>query len=360
MYISRLTIDSYRNYSAAAVEFADGVNVICGDNAQGKTNLVEAVMLTSIGRSPRTPRDKELIMWDRQRAEIGVQCQGRTGADFIKVILDRNENKRVALNNMPLSRLGEMMGKVATVFFSPDELKIVKSAPAERRRFMDIALCQLSRTYFYLLSRYNKILGQRNKQLKSRNADALEIWDIQLAETGAKIIRTRKGFIKRLAAEAAAAQEYLTGGKEKLEIAYEGVAGEELKEIERNLGFELVRNREKDLLLGFTGAGAQKDDIAIMVNGVDLRSFGSQGQQRTAALALKLAEMKIMREETGEYPVLILDDVLSELDNERQTKLLKCIGSFQSLITCTHLGEELSRGDFKLFKVNAGSVAEAT
>lgn len=358
MMVKRLQVNNFRNYTAQTVEFGEGVNIITGKNAQGKTNLVEAIMLCSVGRSSRTPRDKELIKWDQTRARVKVNTFRRDGDGSIEIILENGCNKRVVVNGLPISRLGELMGNFGTVFFSPDELKIVKSSPADRRRFMDITLCQLSRTYFYLLSSYNKVLAQRNKLLKSADAAAIEVWDVQLAEYGAKIAKTRRGFVKRLSDYAKTSHLFLTDGGENLELLYQGPQGEDADEIRRNLEYELVRFREKDFRNGFTSVGIHKDDIEIAVDGIDVRAFGSQGQQRTAALSMKLAEIEVMKDETHEYPVLLLDDVLSELDISRQKKLLSAIKGFQTIITCTHIADEIkeSLSDFSLFSVNNGSV----
>ncbi len=358
MYITRLQVNSFRNYSAASVEFCKETNVITGKNAQGKTNLLEAILMCSVGRSSRTPRDKELIKWEQPRARIKAFTQRREGQGSVEIVIDKDENKRVAVNGLPVSKMGELMGNLSTVFFSPDELRIVKASPSDRRRFMDITLCQLSKTYFYLLSSYNKVLAQRNRLLKSGNTDAIEIWDEQLASYGAKIARTRRVFVEKLALHAKKAHEYLTGGAESLELKYLGVEGQELEEIKNNLTFELIRSRERDLKNGFTNVGVQKDDINILSGGVDLRAYGSQGQQRTAALSLKLAEISIMKEEAGEFPVLLLDDVLSELDIDRQKKLLGAVRGFQTVITCTHLPEEVKSvlTEYSLFSVKEGVV----
>jgi len=358
MQITRLQVNNFRNYSAQTVEFGGGANIITGKNAQGKTNLVEAITMCSVGRSSRTPRDKELIRWEQQRARILATAQKRGGKGSIEIVIDARENKRVAVNGLPVSKMGELMGNLSTVFFSPDELKIVKSSPADRRRFMDITLCQLSKTYFYLLSSYNKVLAQRNKLLKSTDTSALEIWDEQLCSYGAKIARTRRHFVKKLANHAARAHAYLTDGKEDLVVEYQGVEGEEVEEIRQNMSFELIRNREKDFKNGFTNVGIQKDDILLCAAGKDIRAYGSQGQQRTVALSLKLAEISIMKDETGEYPVLLLDDVLSELDTDRQKKLLGAVKGFQTIITCTHLPSEIKSvlGDCTLFSVENGRV----
>ncbi len=360
MYIKTLDIANFRNYEKQSVILSDGLNVFMGRNAQGKTNLLEAVCLCSIGRSPRTPRDKELIRWDNRRARVKVEVSTRAGTESVDIVLDKAENKRVAVNSLPITRMGELMGVVSTVFFSPDEIKIVSSSPGERRQFMDIALCQISRAYFYTLQRYNKVLSQRNKLLKSGRAtdESLEVWDMQLAESGAKIVKTRRGFIARLAPFADENHRFLTADAENLELSYEGVDGETLEEVTANFLKELKNCRERDLFSGFTGIGPQKDDMKITAGGIDVRAYGSQGQRRTAALSLKLAELDLSKSEKGDSPVLLLDDVLSELDKPRQQKLLQRTAGLQTILTCTHIDEEVFAEvkNYKVFTVENGGV----
>lgn len=357
MYVKRLTLQNFRNYAAETAEFSDGINLLIGDNAQGKTNMLDAIILSSLGKCARVARDKELILWGAERARVSVEAVKRYGEDTVEAVIDKTVGKCVSINGMPLTRLGELMGVVATVLFSPEQMSIVKEAPGERRRFMDIALCQLSKPYFYLLNRYNRILSQRNKLIKSGSAGGLEVWDMQLAREGARIVKTRRGFLKRLSGFAGAAQESLSGGKEKLELGYEGIAGETAEEIENNFSEALLRTRESDLRLGFTHTGPQRDDISISINGVDARAYGSQGQQRTAALSLKLAELELYTAESGEAPVLLLDDVLSELDPGRQRQLLEAV-RVQTVITATHISPEIASAlrQYKAFDVAGGRI----
>lgn len=344
MYIKSLTVDCYRNYNHQTARFSDKINFVVGRNAQGKTNLLEAVYLCSVGKSARTPRDKELIGYDKVRATVRLTACKAYGEDKVEISLFKNSPKRVSINGMPISRIGELMGVVSTVFFSPDEMRIVKESPADRRRFMDIALCQMSKTYFYLLTRYNKILLQRNKLLKSGSVtdDALDVWDMQLVEAGSKIIKTRRGFIANLSVVAGECHSYLTGGEERLELGYESIDGGTADEIKEAFVAQLKADRARDRLCGYTHSGPHKDDIAFKIADKDIRSFGSQGQQRTASLALKLAEVEIVGRR-GEYPVLLLDDVLSELDISRQKRLISKIKNYQTIITCTHIDDELLR-----------------
>ena len=361
MYVDKIKITNFRNYKSQSLQLKDGINVFSGFNGMGKTNLLEAVYLSSIGKSARTPRDKELIMWEQPNARVSLNVQKDNGSEGVEIILSRSENKRVLINGMPASRLGELMGVVATVFFSPTELKIVQGSPSERRSFIDIAVCQISKAYFYLLMRYNKVLAQRNRLLKSGSLtdDILDIWDTQLASEGAKVIKTRKGFIKELVPLVSQHHSFLTVNNESAAIFYEGIAGEDTDEIKDNFLACLKKDRDKDKKFGYTHIGPHKDDLAIKINGVDIRTYGSQGQQRTAALSLKLAELNLNAKTKGEKPVLLLDDVLSELDIARQKRLLECVKGYQTIITCTHLEKDIEDslcGEYVRFVVNNGAV----
>lgn len=361
MYIDTIQLNDYRNYGSLKLGFAPGLNVFTGANAQGKTNLLEAVYFCSIGRSMRTPRDKELIRWGEERARLSAVAVGRGGKNKVQIVIDKKENKRVAIGGAQVNKLGELMGVIMTVLFSPDEIAIIKEAPGDRRRFMDIAICQLSRSYFYLLTRYNKTLAQRNRLLKSgAGGDTLDVWDAQLAAAGAKVIKTRGGFIKRLSVLAQKNHEYLTSGKEHLTLGYESIEGATEAEIHDNFLAELKRTRERDVFQGFTHAGAQTDDFSALIGDVDVRKYGSQGQQRTVSLSLKLAQLDLFYEETGEYPVLLLDDVFSELDPERQIKLVRRLSGHQTVITCTHIEDSIKEyfENAKFFRVENGTVTE--
>ncbi len=343
MRVTRITLNNFRSYPAAVVELGDGVNVFTGSNAQGKTNLLEAVYLTAVGRSMRTPRDRELIRKGCDRARVRVEAEGVTGGRRVEIVLSDKENKRVAVGGAQVTKLGELMGAITVVLFSPDEIAVIKDGPGERRRFADIAICQLSRAYFYLLSNYNKSLSHRNRLVKGRwDDDTLDVWDAQLARFGAKLTRVRRGFFKRLAPLASAAHEFLTDGAEKLEIRYEGIEGETEDEAYAALSDKFKRDRERDTTQGFTHSGPQTDDFSVEIDGIDARRFGSQGQQRTAALSLKLAQLELMRAETGETPILLLDDVFSELDPDRQRKLVKRLSGCQTIITATHVDPTIS------------------
>jgi len=364
MIVNSITVRNFRNYAYTRVELSDGVNVFVGGNAQGKTNLLEAVTVASLGRSMRTANDREMIREGQVRAKVTAETVKAAANEKVDLIIDKAVKKRVAINGLPILKLGELMGVLPSVFFSPDELKTIKASPEERRRFIDVALCQISRGYFYLLKRYNKLLSQRNRLLKNAKdattvfLDQLKIWDEQLAKEGGKIIRTRRAYIARLTQSAGGVHARLTGGAEKLSLEYEGAAGDDSETAKGSLLAEIERTKERDLRLGYTTSGPHKDDIAITIDGRDARKYGSQGQIRTAVLALKLAELTLIEGESGERPVLLLDDVLSELDMARQAKLMEMVMGYQVIITCTHIDEELREKleGAKYFKIQNGSV----
>lgn len=342
MIVKRIQVKDYRNAAERTIVLKDGRNAFVGANARGKTNLLEAVYFSGVGKSFRTPRDKELIKNDRERAFICVTVQKDSGEETVKIVIDRTVNKRVSVNDVPITRMSELMGVCPVVLFCPDGLKIVKEAPADRRRFMDIALCQVSKAYFNALSRYGKILASRNRLLKSGGASdsTLAPWDELLADEGAKIVKSRRGYIRSLLPTAEERHAYLSGGKEKLALEYEGVDGDGVDGIKRELLKLYAADRDSDLRLKYTHSGPHKDDIKLSIDGVDVRSFGSQGQQRTVALSLKLAELGLLTEVLGTSPVLLLDDVFSELDGARRNKLLAALDGFQTIITATD-GAEL-------------------
>jgi len=335
--VTELKVKDYRNASERVVTLVPGANAFVGANARGKTNLLEAVYFAGVGKSFRTPRDRELIMTGKDRAFISVTADKDTGAETVEIVIDRAVNKRVAINGLPISRMSELMGVCPVVLFCPDGLKIVKEAPSDRRRFMDISLCQVSKAYFAALSRYDKILQSRNKLLKSggANKNTLAPWNELLADTGARIVKSRRGFLAKLLPFADASHSYLSGGAETLGLAYEGADGADAEAVKYNLLDAYEKDFEADLRLKYTHSGPHRDDIAITVNGADVRSFGSQGQQRTVALALKLAEMRLLTDVLGTSPVLLLDDVFSELDAARRKKLLSALDGFQTVITST-------------------------
>lgn len=340
MEVKELTLTNFRNYKEQTIKFNSGLNVLVGNNAQGKTNVLEAIFMCAIGKSVRVKKDKDLIMWGKEFSKISISTTKANFNKNINIYLFQNQNKAIKINSVPIKKMGQLMGEFNAIYFCPDDLKLVKESPEERRRFMDIDLSQLNKIYFYALVKYNKILAQRNKLLKTSKDlktlyDTISIWNEQLADCGATIIKYRLDFVNLLKKFAFDAQNYLTENKENLELEYSGIVGENEEEIKKILLNELNNSVEKDFDLGYTTIGPHRDDIKIVVNGIDIRHFGSQGQQRTCALSLKLAELEIFNSILGEYPVLLLDDVLSELDIGRQIRLLNKIKNIQSIITCT-------------------------
>lgn len=339
MKIKSINITNFRNYSNQEVEFSDGLNVIIGKNAQGKTNLLESIFICAIGRSPRTTKDKDLIKWESTYAKITLNILKKLGKKEIDIYLFTNQNKAIKIDKIGIKKIGQLMGNFNAIYFSPDDLKLIKDSPEERRKFMDIDLCQFDKNYFYTLSNYNQILQQRNKLLKTTNESALKdtisIWNDQLATSGAKLILSRLKLVSSLKEKVQKIHKFLTNDKEELVISYQGYTAETENDLKLLLLKKYEENIDKDIKLGFTTIGPHRDDIKIESNGIDLRSFGSQGQQRTASLSLKLAELEVFKDNIGEYPVLLLDDVLSELDKDRQQKLLEITKPIQTILTCT-------------------------
>lgn len=341
MYIEKVKLNGYRNYDGANVAFSPALNVIRGANAVGKTNLIESVYFAGLGKSPRLSQDKDLIMWGKDQSYIAIDVVKKYRKHTLEFHLDSKGKKRIAIDKIPLLKMSELIGFINIVYFSPDEIRLIKESPQERRRFMDISLTQQKKTYLYALSRYNKILLQRNKLLKTmRDITALKstlpVWDIQLAKEGAIVISERYAFVEKLKKIAARKHFLLTLGKETLEMEYEtGVENASLGEMSDALLNTYTAAYDKDILLQHTSVGPHRDDLKLIVDGIDIRKFGSQGQQRTTALSLKLAEIEGFRNETGENPVLLLDDVLSELDETRQKQLLKATEGIQTMLTCT-------------------------
>ncbi len=345
MKISSIELKDFRNYKYEKVNLADNLNLLIGENAQGKTNLLEGIYFSTIGKSFRTNKESDLINWDSNHAETLIEFKKIGGSKKISVRLNKVGKKMIKINGVGITKISELIGTMNAVLFSPSDLDIVQDSPTPRRTFIDISISQINKSYFYFLNRYQKILAERNKLLKSRKSektiyDTISIWNEALANFGSKIIMYRIKFISLLSKYAKAEHLYLTSGKDDLDIYYAGITAENEREIEKILISEYEKNFEKDLNLGYTSIGPHRDDIKLIVNDKDARTFGSQGQQRTIALSLKLAELEIYKDETGEYPILLLDDVLSELDTHRQSRLLEKSTKIQTIITSTHIPKE--------------------
>ena len=339
MYINQLTLKNFRNYTDEVITFDKGINFLVGSNAQGKTNAAEAIFFLCTGYSPRANRDKLLVRHGQENAQISGHAVSGYGEVSVRIEFNKADKKSVYVNGMQVLRIGELLGNINSVFFNPAELKLVQESPEDRRRFLNVSLSQMSKNYFYALQRYNKILSQRNNLLKDPDSyiirETLPIWDMQLTKEASKIIRARNQFLTELTPIAQEKHAYLTDGKETLTMKTEsGYYGTE-EEIAFAMYEDLKTSLERDMRLGYTSIGPHRDDIKFILNGDDVRVFGSQGQQRTVALSLKLAETETFYNRFGEYPILILDDVLSELDKKRQRKLISAVEKLQTIFTAT-------------------------
>ena len=361
MIVRSLELSDYRNYESVKVLFDPGTNVIFGDNAQGKTNLLEAIYECAVARSHRGSKDREVIRFGKEEGHIRLLAEKAGRPVRIDLHLKKNKPKGAAIDGVPIRKVSELFGVLHVVFFSPEDLKIVKSSPQERRRFIDEELCQLDKVYTADLINYNKALLQRNDLLKvpkegKEFSALLDVWDEQLVRYGKAVMEARKGFIAELNELAADVHLELTGGKESLSLAYTpSVTPENMEE-------KLFLGRDIDIRLGSTQTGPHRDDMECQVEGIDVRRFGSQGQQRTAALALKLAEIELVRRKIHDTPILLLDDVLSELDSSRQERLLTSLTGVQTFLSCTGLDDFISRqvDVRRIYRVEANKVEEIT
>ena len=357
MYIESVQLKNFRNYESLEINFDKDTNILYGDNAQGKTNILEAVYLCGTTKSHRGSKDKEMIRFGEEEAHIRMMLKKNDLSYKIDMHLKKNKAKGVAINGLPIHKARELFGIINLVFFSPEDLNIIKNGPGERRRFIDLELCQLDSVYLTELASYNHIVNQRNKLLKDiytnpKLRDTLDIWDMQMVQYGNQIIEKRKIFVNELNEIARDIHKNLTGGIEELEVIYEPSADSS------SFAEEIERNKEKDIRMKLTSVGPHRDDLMFMVNGIDIRKYGSQGQQRTAALSLKLSEIYLVKKKIKDTPVLLLDDVLSELDSNRQNYLLESINDIQTLITCTGLDDFVNHQFHinKVFKVVKGEV----
>jgi DNA replication and repair protein RecF len=368
LYINRLFLRNYRNYKFLDTKFNDGFNVIYGNNAQGKTNILEAIYLCTTGRSHRTIKDNELIMYGSEKYKIKVIYSKENRNDnSIEINYSAKEKKSILINEIPIKKIGSLMGQLNSVMFSPEDLQIIKEGPSERRRFIDIALSQLKPSYFYNLQQYIRILNQRNYLLKEiflrkESINSLDIWNQSLADAGSKIITDRLKFIDELYNKADRYHRNITCNKEKLFIKYiSSIRFDPGKDnIKTAFLKRLDEEKSREIQKGTTLVGPQRDDIEILVNDISLKQYGSQGQQRTAVLSLKLSELEIIKDNSGEYPVLLLDDVMSELDVNRREYLVENIKNIQTFITCTDENEFIKDIDNKSFfiKVENGIIVK--
>ena len=357
MIIKSLELSDFRNYAFLDMAFDEGTNILYGDNAQGKTNILEAIFVSATTKSHKGSKDKDMIRFGNEEAHIRTYLDKDNLENRVDMHLRSARSKGIAINGKKIKKAAQLLGLLNVVFFSPEDLSIIKNGPGERRRFVDMELCKLDSFYLYNLNHYNKIVNQRNKLLKDlvfhpELKETLSIWDAQLVSFGSKIIERRAVFAEQLNEMTIDIHKKLSGGRETLRMIYEpDVSMEDFEE-------KCRRNQERDVRLKQTTTGPHRDDFSFMIGDVDIRKFGSQGQQRTAALSLKLSEIELVKKISKDKPVLLLDDVLSELDSNRQNYLLNSIGDIQTIITCTGLDDFINnRFEInKIFKVTNGTV----
>jgi DNA replication and repair protein RecF len=359
MIVESVELQDFRNYQTLHMDFSSGTNILYGNNAQGKTNVLEAVYMGCTTKSHRAGKDKDMIRFDAEESHIKLNVRKNDVPYRIDMHLKKNKAKGIAINGMPIRKASELFGIVNVVFFSPEDLNIIKNGPAERRKFIDLELCQLDKLYVHSLTSYNRVLIQRNKLLKELQfrpeyEDTLDIWDLQLVQYGKEVIGFRRKFITQLNELIHDIHWKLSGEKEDLRIVYDPDCSEETLQ-DKIAGSRIPDEKQKTTL-----HGPHRDDIGFFIGDIDIRKYGSQGQQRTAALSLKLSEIELVKKMVRDYPILLLDDVLSELDGDRQHALLSAITHIQTLITCTGL-EDFVNNRFpidQLFRVVDGTVTK--
>lgn len=330
MIINKIYLENFRNYAKQEIKLDKNINVFYGNNAQGKTNILEALYICAFGRSFRTYKDAELIKFDSESAKIKIDFEKKDREKNIEILINKKDKKTIKLNGIKVNKNSELLGNMNIVLFSPDDSIILKESPASRRKFLDILISQLRPSYVHLLSEYNKVLEQRNAMLKSKRTETIEVWDEQLAKFAENIFKYREEYINKLQKNIEKIIPKLTNEKEKLNIKYKTKFVDKEKFLK-----DLKLNLNNDLYRGYTGIGVHRDDFELFVNGRELNLYGSQGQHRTAILALKFAEMEIIKEEVSENPILLLDDITSELDLERLNLIFQKIKEYQVIITCT-------------------------
>lgn len=357
MYVETLALRNFRNYESLDIIFSDKINILYGDNAQGKTNILESIYLSATTRSHKRAKEKDIIRFGEEESHIRLNIKKKDVGHRVDVHLKKAGNKGIAIDGLPIKKSTELFGLINIIIFSPEDLSVVKSSPGERRRFMDMEICQLSRIYYSNLSKYNKILDQRNntlKQIAYRNGveDVLDVWDDQLVDVGSSIIKERQNFINMLNEVIKEIHKNLTNDGEEIELRYEPNVEAE------NFDGVLKEKRNIDIKNTTTMSGPHRDDFGIFINNVDVRKYGSQGQQRTAALSLKLAEIELVKKIINDNPILLLDDVMSELDSRRREALLNSIKDIQTIITCTGYDDFIKQriNVDKIYKISNGKI----
>ena len=333
MWIKKIKIKNFRNYESEEINLEKNINIFYGQNAQGKTNIIESIFLCSLGKSFRTKKDKEMIKLNEQNAVVEVEYEKSDRDGKIKIEIGNKKN--IYLNGIKIKKLSELLGNLNIVIFTPDDINILKGGPQNRRRFLDIMISQLRPNYMHILNLYIKTMEQRNiylRQIKEEHKDEnlLDIWDEKLSEYAIKIYEYRKEFIKKIIKKLDIIHKNITNGEEQIELEYVTECDSKEKYL------KLLKERRKlDIIKGFTTKGVHRDDFMIYINKKDIKIFGSQGQNRTAMLSLKLAELQVIYDEIGEYPILLLDDFMSELDKTRRKNFLENIEGTQVIITGT-------------------------
>lgn len=384
MLAKRLVLKDFRNYNVQEFKFSKAYNIIYGSNAQGKTNILEALFMCAAGRSHRTNKDSDLIRNGSQSFTIELEIERTYTETEIKIHYDRNGKKAIAINSKPVKKLGELMGKYNAVLFSPEDLSIIKEGPSLRRRFIDVAISQIKPSYFYDLQQYLRVVAQRNsilKMMKEKKIDReqMEIWDENLAKSGARIISERLKFVNDINVMANKNHKKISDKEEELELRYLTIFGRDIKNIlvsqgeENKINNELVdieqiimekikKERRIEIERGTTTIGPHRDDLEIIINGMNARQFASQGQQRTAIIAMKMSEIDIIKQRTGEAPVLLLDDVMSELDEKRKRHVSENLENMQVFITCTEVNRQFEENGMKegtrYYKISEGRIME--
>ncbi|MBO4897952.1 MAG: DNA replication/repair protein RecF [Clostridia bacterium] len=361
MFIKSLEVNNFRNYVNQKIEFSRETNIIYGKNAQGKTNLLEAVSLFSSGKSFRRAQDRNLIKDGEPSSKINIEFEINGVGKDAEIIINRESKKYIKLCGAPLHKTSELLGQFKSVIFSPEEMSLITGAPELRRNFTDLVISSEKPVYYNILKRYYKILKQKNNLLKQNNSskeETLAVWNESLAQAGAKIMVYRKSFIDLINPYVKETFEEITEGKEDIKINY--VPSVSAEEFEENTLYDLLLNSmnkkmQAEIMLGASVCGIHRDDYSFFINGKNAKSFSSQGQQRTAIIALKMAQAEIIKENCGEYPVFLLDDVMSELDFERRNYLSEKIKDKQVIITCT---DKYESAGAKCFYVENGTVSE--
>lgn len=363
MFVNKLELKNFRNYENFNIEFNKNLNIIIGSNAQGKTNLIESIYVSCFGKSFRATNDKDLILSNNNYNYVKLEVSKRHTDIKIEYRIHKKLNKEIKINNNSIKKLSEILGNIYVVLFSPEDLELVKGSPGIRRKFLNRELSNINKKYCHNLIEYKKILKQRNNILKKNikgSDQMLEIFTDQLIEKGTKIILSRIDFLEKVNFISNNIHNKLTNNNEKLKIEYLSNInlenGKNYDKIKKSFKNKVIKNKNRELKMGYTLVGPHRDDFDLFINDKDVKKFGSQGQQRTVALSLKLSEIDLIKNETNEYPVLLLDDVFSELDINRQASLLQIFKNTQTIITSTDFNKVLKNKitDYKLVEIKDG------